>query len=166
MTNNIPATETQAAFSRRIGVSRQHVGKLAKSGLPLNEHGDVRVREALQWIRRNVRPQNGALSPEPGDAPGLVEARTRLLLAQAAKAELDLKERDGSLIDREGARRATVAFARLYRDALLNFASRQGPALAAEWGVDARVVVAGLDAELRKLLMEISREPMPLCDDQ
>lgn len=160
MTNNIPETETKAAFSRRIGVSRQHVGTLAKSGLPIDSNGDVKVREALAWIRKNVRPANGALLDEGGDG-GLIEARTRLLLAQAAKAELELAQMEGGLVDLAIAKRAMGALARTHRDGTLAFAARRGPELAGQWGVDPRVVVADLDAALRVMLEELAAEPVP-----
>lgn len=118
------------------------------------------MAEALRWFRANVAPHSGPASADPGVAD-LAEEKARLTRAQADRAEVELAARKGELIDKDGARRAVVAFTRIYRDAVLNFASRQGPALAAEWGIDARVVVAGLDAELRKMLVELARQPLP-----
>ena len=161
MTLDPVETESKAAFARRIGVSRQHVGTLVKSGLPVDANGDVKVGLALAWIRKNVRPQHGALSEGPDDSPGLVEARTRLLLAQAGKAELDLAERAGELINRRQAVAGTASFARVFRDGVLNFAARQGAELAHEVGADPRLLISALDARLRQMLVDLAKTPMP-----
>ena len=160
MTNE--STEAQADFARRVGKSRQWIHALVKRGLPSDASGQVRIAAALQWLSENVPPQHGAEGGErSGESEGLMAARIRLTSAQAAKAELDLKTQRDRMLDRGDARRIAVAFARLYRDALLNFPARQGPELAAAWGVDPRVVVGDLESALRTMLTELAHEPMP-----
>lgn len=67
--------------------------------------------------------------------------------------------------DPAAASRAIAALCRAQRDTILSFAARQGPQLAAQWGVNPRLVVADLDAALRIMLTELADEPIPYSDD-
>lgn len=86
-------------------------------------------------------------------------------MAQAAKTELELAEKEGSLIDRRQAAAGAAAFARVFRDGVLNFAARQGPDLAHGLGVEPRALIPALDAALRTMLVDQSKQPMPIKDE-
>lgn len=151
---------SKAEFARRLSVTPARVSQLLKQGLPVTEDGRIPAREAMAWVRRSILPQNGAV-PTSGESD-LGDAKLRLTLAQARMAELAADEKAGSLIDRNEAQRGAAAFARVFRDGVLNFAARQGPALAHELGVEPRALIPALDAALRTMLVDLSKQPMPI----
>lgn len=155
-------TETKAAFARRLKLSGARISQMVKEGLPCTEDGQVKVREAMAWVRRTIAPQNGS---NPAGAGDLGDAKLRLTIAMAEKAELDLAERRGELVPLALAKRAMGTMCRAHRDATLAFAARRGAELAGNWGVDPRVVVADLDAALRSMLVELAEEPVPFEED-
>lgn len=159
MTNQIPETETQAAFARRLGVSRQYVQKLKAQGLPLTKDGQVQLEPALKWVRANVST-GGNKEAEPT----LAEARTQLVLLQVERTELEIEKLRGSTVDREFARKSARAFARSYRDHMLRFASRYGPEIAAELGVEPGPMMTALDEAMHKALVEAAENPMPFAE--
>ena len=61
----------------------------------------------------------------------------------------------------EDARRAVRELMRMHRDAILNFANRHGPAIAAELGVPAPALIGMLEARLRDALKEAADEKLP-----
>ncbi|WP_336056477.1 hypothetical protein [Nitratireductor sp. CH_MIT9313-5] len=156
MTYSAPDTESQAQFARRIGVSRQYVHKLVSQGLPISEDGRVEIKRALKWVRANVSTKAGS-----DDGVTLTEAKTQLLLLQAHKAELEVEQLEGSLIDKGDALTAVRTFARMFRDHVLRFPNRYGPELAATYQIDARSFVASLDEAIRRCLTEEFNEPLP-----
>lgn len=158
--SDLPEIETKAAFSRRLGASKSWVSQLIGRGMPLTPDGKaVPVAAALKWVKENVQ------QPEDGeDESSITGARIRLILAQAELAEINVLKERGGVIDREAARRGVMAFARVYRDGVLNFAARQGPEIAHKLGVDPRALIAELEAQLRQLLVDLSKQPMPIAD--
>lgn len=140
-------------------MSRQHVGRLVESGLPTDERGRVKIAEALKWVEQNLVSQ--AASNGGDDAAALIAARVRLTRAQAQLAETANLHKNGELIERAIVGRVGAAFSRILRDSILQFAPRKGPELAAELGVDVRVMVAVLDREMRHLLIDLSRHKPP-----
>lgn len=160
MTDAIPASETKAAFARRLDVSRQYVGKLVSRGLPMGDDGMINVSTALDWLRANTSTavDNG------GEATSLVEAKTRLLLVQVDTAHINLRRLEGSLVDKEDARRAVRGFARSFRDHMLRFPNRYGAQMAAELGVDTATFIATLEARMREALVDASDNPMPFAE--
>lgn len=153
----IPETEKKAAFARRIGASRQYVQTLVAKGLPLTTGGDVLVADALEWLAANVQPED----VDAGTTPGLVEARTRLVLANARRAELALEREVRSYVTREEVAAAARAFGRGHRDAMLNFASRYGAGIAAAAGCDPATLIGLIDARMREALREAVGIPVP-----
>lgn len=139
--------------------SRQHVGRLVESGLPTDSRGRVKIANALRWVEQNLVSQ--AASSGSDDAAALIAARVRLTRAQAQLAETANRQKDGELIERALVARALLVFSRLQRDTILQFAARSGPELAADLGVDTRVMVSALDAAMRNLLIEVSRHKPP-----
>lgn len=159
--------ETKTQFANRVALSKSYVSELVKRGLPCTETGSVRVEAALRWIRENVNSSSGRPigSVEHGDSDELTAAKTRLVLAQAAKAEHDLAIRHKEYVPAEEARRAMRALARATRDMFLNFPARHGPELAAELGVDPGTLIAALEVRIREALTETANTPMPADDD-
>lgn len=156
-----PEIERKASFAKRIGVSRQYVQKLCAAGLPVDENGNVMVANALAWIGANAR-QPDTLAVDDV-TPSLVEARTRLVVAQAAKAEAELIKIKGAVIDRQLARLAVVAYARRNRDTILNFPNRYGAEIAAEAGCEPRALIAAIESRLRDALNEMADQPVPFA---
>lgn len=155
----IPEFERKSEFARRLGCSRQNVQKLAARGLPLAEDGMVIVAAALAWIRENVsQPGAGLVDAE---IPSLAEAKVRLILAQAERAEMELVKAKGELVARDDARRAVRALMRTFRDHMLNFANRHGPGIAAEVGAPSAKLVGLLEARIRDALNDIADTPAP-----
>jgi hypothetical protein len=140
------------------------VGKLAVRGLPLRDDGNVLVAAALAWIQENASQPDG--NPVDSQAPSLTEAKVRLILAQAARAEIELGKARGDVIPLETARQTVRVFARLHRDAMLNFANRYGPAIAGVVSVPASILVAEIDARMRDALNEALEVPMPFEADR
>lgn len=152
----IPTTEKKAVFARRIGASRQYVQTLVAKGLPLTAGGDVLVTDALEWLTSNVQTDN-----DVGTTSGLVEARTRLVLANARRAELALEREQRSYVTREEVAAAARAFGRAHRDAMLNFANRYGAGIAADAGCDAATLIGLIDTRMRDALREAVGIPVP-----
>ncbi|MBO9195690.1 hypothetical protein J5277_16410 [Rhizobium sp. 16-449-1b] len=146
--------ESKSDFAKRLNLSKAYISKFSKSGLPCNEAGMVRVNAAIKWIRENVNagPGRPAGSIEHGDAGDLAMAKTRLVLAQAGRAELELANLERSHMPAEEARRAVRTLMRLHRDHMLNFASRYGPSMAAELGVAPAALIGLLEAKMREAI--------------
>lgn len=128
----------------------------------------------IQWDRntdpdQSVRANAGRETVLPGSASGEAsggrgeereqspywDARTRLAVAEAAKAELQLEEMSGNLVRRERVERAAYEAGRLLRDMVLSVPSK----IAAETAAmsDPQAVEARIRDELRKVLDELAR---------
>lgn len=154
-----PASELKSEFAARLGLTRGRVSQMIAAGLPVTDDGQVPVAEALAWVEANIHQ-----AASGGGAEDLRAAKVRLTQAQAQLAELTAAEREGQLIDKSDARRLLLTFARLQRDTVLQFASREGPSLAAELGVEPRAMVAALDREMRNLLIAMTSHKLPFQD--
>lgn len=149
--------ERKADFARRLGVSRQYVNMLAKKGLPLTPEGNVIVADALRWVTASIETESDDAAP----APDLIAARTRLVLANAKRAELALERERTAYVPREEVRLAARAFGRAHRDQMLNFANRYGAGIAAAAGCDAATLIGLIDAQMREALRESIGIPVP-----
>ncbi len=165
------AIESKSEFSKRINVSKSYVTRLVSDGLPLTPGGDVRVDAALKWIRSNVRAKPGrpVNSIEGGgadaDSGDLLAAKTRLVIAQAERAELEIAARRRELVPAEEAKRAMRAATRTTRDMFINFAARYGGELAGEFELDPGTFIGALEAKIRTALNEAADTP-PKFDDE
>jgi hypothetical protein len=158
-----PAALTQAAFARRIGVTRGRVAQLVKEGLPRDEAGRIPIEAGKAWIAANVRPRIAAVAPA-GEGDARLAARTDRERSEAELARLKVEERAGKLVSREEVRAAAFERARFERDAHLGFAARLAATLAAELGVDQGRAFAVLDREMREHLQRLADtalEPTP-----
>lgn len=177
------ATETKAAFARRIGVKPPRVSQLVAAGLPLDGDGKVRIAAALAWLSGRQNPVKRAEQGKmPLPDPELSATATKtpstdvapdnpalILLAAKARRETTLADRDalllererGALIAREVVQRGLAAWGLGQRDALLAWCSRAAPELAADLGVDLARVFAALDRLVRAQLIELADAPPP-----
>lgn len=163
--------ETKARFANRLNVSRTHVARLVADGLPVTAGGDVRVDAALKWIRSNVRAKAGrpvgSIEGVGADADSgdLLAAKTRLVIAQAERAELEIAARRRELVPVEEAKRAMRAATRTTRDMFINFAARYGGELAGEFELDPGTFIGALEAKIRTALNEAADTPPKFDDD-
>ncbi|RJF81881.1 hypothetical protein D3877_17440 [Azospirillum cavernae] len=168
------ATETKAAFARRIGVKPPRVSQLVSSGLPLDGDGKVRIAAALAWLEGRQNPvkraEQGKMPlPSGHDDDVPIQNPALALLAAKARREATLADRDalflererGALIARDAVQRGLTAWGLGQRDALLAWCSRAAPELAADLGVDLGRVFAALDRQVRAQLIELADAPPP-----
>lgn len=161
------------AFAKSIGVTENAVRSRIKRGMKVAEavHPDGSLDPDLArayWFTdlnaanvRGVKQRQSAIHSAAQEAVDLNRVKAEREIIAMRREKINLAKEEGSTIDRDDVRRGLVTFGRLYRDAVLNFASRQGPELAAKWGVEARVVVGDLEAALRTMLAELVKEPLP-----
>ena len=127
---------TQSELARRVGVSRQAIHDLINRGLlQKGDDGLIDFEQAKRDIDNNLKKVdaktlNNIIGNPPAPASSLFDkpeqpneynaARLRDIEATAGMKELKLKEKEGSLIDKEGYERAAHTTARTLRDALIN----------------------------------------------
>lgn len=83
------------------------------------------------------------------------DARTRREIAEASKAELELEEMAGNLVDKDGTRRAAFEVGRVLRDMILAVPTKLAGELSAL--SDTRAIEARMREELRKPLDQMAR---------
>ena len=125
---------TQSELARRVGVSRQAIHDLINRGLlQKGDDGLIDFEQAKRDIDNNLKkvdaktlnniignPPPSSLFDKPEQPNEYNAARLRDIEATAGMKELKLKEKEGSLIDKEGYERAAHTTARTLRDALIN----------------------------------------------
>jgi hypothetical protein len=113
--------------------------------MPVKADGTINAAKARKWIARTLdphrrtpaKPADGTATPKPlGVTATTAEARTRKLVHESNLLALELRQRQGELVDRKAAEAAVFARARFERDAWVGWSSRAAPALAAKFGVD------------------------------
>lgn len=131
-----------------LGVSVQHLGRLAKSGdLPAPLERDR--WDVAATVQAFVRYAQGAAKPGDGsDAKSeellLLRERRRKTAADAAAQERENARALGALIEAEFARQVFFEFARRDRDAWTNWAAATAPLLAADLAVAVEPVIEAL----------------------
>lgn len=169
-------SRTEYAASK--GWSRQYVGKLAKQGrLIYASDGKIDVEATDQYLEMTGDParsnsgtriapvattsvQQPWIAPSlptsaPQAAPDYHQAKTRLALAQAERAEADLQKITGELVDREVVDEAAFATGRMTRDLLLSLPPKLAPVLSAmtsTWDIEKHLL-----GEIRQALEEAER---------
>lgn len=93
--------------------------------------------------------------PGSGQAARFMDAKTTRERALAQIAVIELAERAGKVVDKEGVQRAAQGFGRMLRDAVLGVSSRIAPRLAGM--TDALAIETLLDTELRTILTDIAK---------
>lgn len=140
--------ETQAAFARRRGLSRQTVSRLVKTGVILTHRGRIDPEEAIEAIAARSAPSVTTMSYSA--------ARTRHEQLRVALAELDFKEKSGAVIPVEAVQKTAFETGRRIREAMKNISPRIESILAAE--PDVGRVRAILDREIDAALADMADE--------
>lgn len=165
-------TESQAAFARRVGLSRARINQLVKQGLPMID-GRVRVGEALAWMNEELDPTQRLaqakakarpvlVPPVPlpeddaDDGEDLLAARTRHEWLKVQRAQLALERERGDVAPWAEIDRVLFERGRQHRDAWLAWAQRVVPALAGELKVDGAVLTAALRKHVTAHLHELA----------
>lgn len=136
---------TPTAWGATQGLSKQAAHKaVQRCGIPKDERGLVSkaVADALYLARTRprakVRPvESDRVAPAEDPALTYQEARRRQAVADALRAELDLRERCGELVDAAAARAALQRQCVEAREALLQVPARLSAVLASESDVAA-----------------------------
>jgi hypothetical protein len=103
---------TQAAFLRRIGLSRSRLKRLVAEGLPL--HGSkIDHAEAVAWIESNTDPRRK--ENWQGNA-SLNDLRRQREQIRIEEGKLDLAKARGELIERDLVKKFISARARMERE--------------------------------------------------
>jgi hypothetical protein len=158
---------TQANYARRRGISREAVRqRTVTAGGPVPVHGprkllDVAEADALWEATKSPAGAahthgNGAAAPAFGTQ--LAQARAAALVVDVQTKRLVLEQRRGALVSRDLAVSKVFTFARTLRDACQTWPARVGPALAAQFDLDAAAVTVALDEHVRQLLTELASE--------
>lgn len=163
------------AFAKTMGVDEKAVrqkvknGRLAEAVLP-DGSLDEPVARALwftntdtskQRMRERDKPQAPKLTQDAEE--GLKEYQIKLERMQVALEveQINLKKLKENTVDLTEAKRAVRSLMRIHRDAMLNFANRYGPAIAAKLGVRPAELVGELDARIRDALVEAANAKLP-----
>jgi hypothetical protein len=91
----------------------------------------------------------------------LLRIQTELQLVRAAMADLQLKVRQGQLIDRSRYEQATVAAAHRVRDQFLTAPTRHAALLAAEFDLPLGPLSQALEDFVRSGLIDTAKRPRP-----
>jgi hypothetical protein len=157
-------------YARHHGVTPAAIRKALKTGrISLGADGTIDAEAADRaWSTRTaitVTGPAGRRGPAPGVAVGLdayQQARAAKTAIEAERAALELRRRQGELVDRALGERLVFAFGRRQRDAWLAWPARIGAELAAALGVDAAALVVQLEAYVARQLEELSGERFDL----
>ena len=115
----------QADIAKALGIAPSRVTALKLLGMPVDS-----VATALAWRQENINPARiksmAAESPtiERGESESFSEARGRREIAEADKAEIELAQLQGVLINREGIEMAMETAFRQIRDTILSTPDR------------------------------------------
>ena len=142
-----------------LDVTERRVQQLADEGIIVKvRHG---VYELEPSVTGYVRFLGEMIPNKMAKDSGVIDAkkegereRARLLSAKADREELELKERQGKLVDREKERRAAFRLGRSLRNSLLNIPSRVSVEVAAE--SDSNKVFRKLEGEIIEALSMVA----------
>lgn len=159
---------SQRAYARSRGRSHTSVQKLIAEG-KIPTHGpkkQLNPAEADRAIAGNLDPaQVTAGNSKAGNgatANGYAKARTEQIRLKAERERFELDRLRGLLVDRDRATQQAFAFARGFRDAVLNWPARVGAEIAAEVGADQQALIVTLERHVRALLTEIADQRFDL----
>jgi len=165
-------TISKGAFAERTGVTPGRVSQMIGDGLPVEPNGKIDPRAAEAWIDENVDPEKRKAWQTRRDGEGdsgptakLTRIRAEHETAKMELAKLELARKSGALIDREAARRAVYARARMERDAHLAWVDRAAATIAPALGVDIGELRGRLAEELRDHLEALAATPMDAFDE-
>ncbi|MFN4142772.1 hypothetical protein [Aestuariivirga sp.] len=160
---------TQAAFAKEVGLSRGRIAQLVGEGLPVEPDGGIDLKKGKRWIADNLDPKRreAATGTAPEGKLGMVAAmRAQKLLRETKLIDMEVKRKEGSLLDRAEVEKAIFERARFERDAWIGWVSRAAAELAAETGADPQIIFAGLDRRVREQLYALSSQELDLSGDK
>lgn len=160
------------AYARHRGVTHQAVRKAIAAGrIVVGPDGSIDPEQADRDWAASTAPRMatgtaGPPSPPAGaavvNATAFTQGRTAKILAEAQRAALELRVRQGELLDRAMVLARVFAFVRNVRDAWLNWPSRVAAELAAALDVDQVRVAVELEARVRAHLEELADAQLDL----
>lgn len=156
---------TQAQFAKEVGLSRGRIAQLVGEGLPVEPGGGIDLTKGKRWIADNLDPKRreAATGTAPDGRLGMVaQMRAQKLLRETKLIDMELKKKEGTLLDRAEVEKAIFERARFERDAWIGWASRAATELSAEIGGDQRTTFAVLDRLTREHLAELAAIELPL----
>jgi len=154
-TTHVNEGETLSAFARRHGFSRQRAHTLKKKGLPVLSDGSVNSDEADRWLEANINQDR-----RPGRKATSGTWKEEKERADALLRDLELRRRQGELIERADAERAAFERAQRERHAWQSWTATAAAWLASELGVPERDIFDRLDRLVRDHLDQLADEPM------
>ena len=131
-------------FANLVGLSTRRIQQLREVGLPFNRRGRLNLVEGYQWLLRYQKPEAESLS----------EAKLRKLSAEANLREIELKETEGHLINRQEIIKTIQKSLLQLRNRLLSIPTKLSPVLAVE--ANAALTKNILEDEIHKALTELS----------
>jgi hypothetical protein len=163
---------SQAAYARRRHLSQTAVWKrTTTAGGPIPVHGprkqiDLVEADALWEGTKTAQGEGGAAHRAETaavlDASTYLQAKTARMVTLAKRDALELRVREGQLVDRQAAERAAEELLRRVRDSFLRWPARVAPALATRWERDAAEVADVLAAAMRVHLEELAEVTLAL----
>lgn len=154
-----PDVVTKKAVAEVLGVHPSRVSQLIKQGMPTEPNGRVSIAKARAWAAAHLDPTRAKILRDtgqgrPSSAGGAI--RVELDTVRVARARLELDRQRGALVDRQSVEAAVFARARAERDAHMAWAVRVAPVIAVRLGIDAAVLLAQLEAEMRLHLEQLA----------
>jgi hypothetical protein len=154
-------------FAELIGVSRQAVlGAIKRNRLPKSaskvgkvwhvdpELGQVEYRANVDIAKRRNFKGGGPDTDGASEYPDFNESRAKRIFFEAKLAEIEVKTREGQLVDKAALKERSFKLGRLIRDGMLNIPDRVAADLAAE--MDAFKVHSRLTKEIREVLTALA----------
>ena len=157
-------TISKSAFAKRVGLSPARITQLIAEGLPVEPNEKIDESKARKWIEQNLDGHRRE-ARKPGSTGGpltgnVSQLRAAKLLREAQLLDLDLKRRQGELVDRRAAELAVFERARYERDCWTGWAARAARDVAAACGGDPIEAHAALDRAVRAHLEELAKSPL------
>jgi len=118
----------RSGMARIFGCSVNHINKLVTRGLPRKARGQYDIAACVQWMISDTTSRSGI---DPDELPAVVEARTRLYVAQEAHKVLETRRLAGELLEAEDVRARMLDLAQLLVSALEGLPVRAAAAAAA-----------------------------------
>lgn len=98
----------RAGMAQIFGCSINHINKLVTRGLPRRSRGQYSIPECVQWAIADATTRSGI---DPDELPAVVEARTRLYVAQERHKRLETRRLEGELIEHDEVRSSLLSLA-------------------------------------------------------
>ena len=151
-----PELITQAELARRLGVSRQYVGKLVKEGKIQKVGKKIDFESASKALRRIADPARSSSSDDSVENTTFAEAKTMKEIYHAKLARLKFEEESSKLVEKSLVEDRARDIAVTIKESLLMLPTKLMETLAVE--SDPREINVILDREVRELLAAMAQE--------